>query len=146
MNINTQWYTSDCRVIQWTFATYWTWDDYLVSFDRLCRLATSVPHRVDVVAEIDYTTMLPRGAISAYKTTADHLPLNVRSIALVGANVWTRAMITGLRCINTRLGDKVFFTDTREQALQLICESCHRTPQLSTLDYASQHASSELSR
>ena len=146
MNINAQWYTSDCRVIHWTFSRSWTWDDYYVSFDQLCQLATAVDHRVDVVAEVHVASMLPRGALAAYKTTADGLPANVRSIALVGANVWMRAMITGLRCVNTHLGDKIFFTDTRDQALRLVCEPCYRTPQFVTIDRASHHASSELLR
>jgi hypothetical protein len=146
MKISVEWYTSDCRVIYWGFDTHWTWDEYFVSFDKLCRLARSVDFRVDVMAEVQYASMLPMGALGAYQATAKGLPENVRSLAIVGANIWMRAMISGLRQFDTRLGSKIFFADTRYQARQLLCEPSRQTQVIVQNERRRYAASSELLR
>ena len=128
MNSKVEWYTSDCRVILWKFDAVWTWEAYFNSFYTLCRLADSVDHRLGVIAEVQADMMLSNGVTAAYKATAERLPLNVRSIAVVGANIWTRTMLSSLRRINPRLGDKIFFADTRFHALQLFCEPMAAAP------------------
>ncbi len=121
MKSHVGWYSSDCRVIYWVFDDGWTWDDYQESYAIVCILAQSVNYRVDVIAKLPAGGMLPMGAAKMYELTALGLPSNIRTIAVVGASIWAKAMIKGLRPISPRLGSKVFFADTVPEACRLLC-------------------------
>lgn len=137
MNIKVEWYTDDCKIIYLDFDVIWTWEDYIVSYCTLCQYAASVEHRVDVLAEMKRASMLPKRSMVAYRFTAEKLPPNVRSIAFVGANVWVKSMLKGLRRFNPELGDKIFFTDTRLQALQLLSQADVNASGVATRGYDS---------
>lgn len=126
MGIAVNRFTQRANVIIWTFDRQFSLDDYRSALTESRRIAAEITTSFDLIADLSTCEKLATDSFFELEKTAATLSNNLRSVAIVGSNIMIRTIISAFRQSDSRLGDKIYFAETLDQARKLVCPNLKR--------------------
>ncbi len=110
------------NVIMWKIPSECSLTDYLQALEKSRHISKQIPHHVDVIIDMSAYQVLFADAFFEFDNTSASLSRNLRSVAIVGANIGVRTIISAFRQTNSRLGNKMFFAQNLPEAKKILCQ------------------------
>jgi len=100
MLVTVEWDDDTHRIMVIRYRKGWTWDDHTRARVDIDAMAASVPHVVDVIADVIGANQLPPGAALNQMTAALHAaPPNIGIIAIIGSSFVMRAVLQTVKTV-----------------------------------------------
>jgi len=100
MLVTVEWDDNTHRIMLIRYRKGWTWADHTRARVDIDAMAASVPHVVDVIADVDGANQLPPGAALNQMTAALHAaPVNIGMIVVVGSSLIMRAVLQMVKTV-----------------------------------------------
>ena len=96
--------------------------EYQQALEKSRNIAKKITTHVDVIIDASAYHVLFSNAFFEFGNTATSISKNLRSVAIVGANIGVRTIISAFRQSNSELGNKIYFAETLSQAKNLVCQ------------------------
>ncbi|NWF68214.1 MAG: hypothetical protein HXY40_03940 [Chloroflexi bacterium] len=121
MGIQIQWDNNEKTILLVTFEAEWTWEDLVVIDAHATALYSTVPHIVDIVADVRHNRLILSGVLS-YVRSLLILPWNPRAgmAVVVGANTRLRTLFEAAARLADKPLTRIGFADSLEEARTLI--------------------------
>ncbi len=130
MPITVVWDDDDHSIVRYVYDGAWTWLDLRAAADQAVAMSRSVPHRVDILADLRRSGPLPvRNAIPVLKYMAEVSPPNmlIGIFVVVSGGIHVQALGNIFRRVHPSIGVRNFFVNTLEEAYALIEQDRART-------------------
>jgi hypothetical protein len=100
----------------------WTWADHTRARADIDAMAASVPHTIDVIADVIGANQLPGGSALNEMTAALHAaPPNIGMIVVVGSSFVMRAVLQTVKTVTfNQVVSHIFLANTVDEARSLI--------------------------
>src|SRR5215831_17349536 len=72
MTITVDWDDEAKTLLRYRYIGKWTWDEYIAANEQAVRLARSVDHSIDVIADFSEAILLPDKALSGFKRSMEN--------------------------------------------------------------------------
>ena len=122
MGVNVRWDSEGQSTLRFTLTGAWTWPQMHKALTLAAAMVKGVPHEVGAIIDISAGLHVPGDNLFLPDNTEQITILLNRSrgrrgpIVVVGADVEARIMYDCLRMIDSRVGTRVYFTATLDEA------------------------------
>jgi hypothetical protein len=126
MAITVEWDDADKTILRNDYTGAWTWDEYIEAGRQNNELVASVPHRVDIIANMREGTM-PRGgsAIAISTRVIRSAPPN-RGIIVVVINPLLKALVSVFKKLDNDIGSITFAAESLDEARRVVARERER--------------------
>lgn len=115
------------RVIIWTIGQTYTLAEYRHAFAESQQIANQIPKSFDIIVDTTQCNTLAPDTFFELGATGAATSLHLRSVAIVGANLMVRTILSAFSQSDSRLGAKIYFAETLSQARKLVCRDLKRS-------------------
>jgi hypothetical protein len=128
MGIEVTWDNDSNTILRYIYSGRWTWGDLDRVREQAAKLEASVPHRVDVIVDVQNSSLLPSGTISRARQVATSAPTthpNEGITVIVGAGAFVRSIYDVMLKVYPEMIRRrgIFFAQTLPEARDLIAKS-----------------------
>jgi hypothetical protein len=127
MGIEVSWDNDSKTILRYVYSGRWTWGDLDKVRDQAATLEASVPHRVDVIVDVENSSLLPSGTISRARQVATSAPTthpNEGITIIVGAGAFVRSIYDVMAKVYPEMLRRrgIFFAQTLAEARDMIAK------------------------
>lgn len=125
--IAVDWDSEDQRIVVWTFARGWTWDDFRAASTESIALLNTVTHDAAVIFDINHTSLPQGNAIHSLRSMQSVVQENVCKRIIVNADGFTTAIVRIVGQIYKLTGNTplVFANSLDEARAMAQTDPCH---------------------
>ncbi len=121
MSLTVCWDNAAKTIIRYNFGVTWTWQEFHNAVLQANELMNAVPHRVDILMNVEITRGLPPGnPANMFKWAFDTLAPNGGIVVVAGATPLIRMMLEAFSAIYKREGEQLRITDSLHQAHEIL--------------------------
>jgi len=121
MPVEVIWDNDDKTIIRQIYRGITTTDDYFLATDCIYNMACLVPEKtVHVILDRREVRATPASLFTVLRYANDHLPPNLGVSVIVKPSMFTRLLVDMGKRFAPKLTRVVYFTDTLEEARQII--------------------------
>src|SRR5262245_10917165 len=126
MSITVEWDDDEKTILRNDYSGAWTWEEYMEAGRKNNELIASVPHRVDIIANMR-AGMMPRGGspMAISSRVIRSAPSN-RGIIVVVTNSLVKGLLTVFKKIDNNIGPITFGAESLDEARQVVAKERSR--------------------
>jgi len=114
------WSNDEKSQITYSFDQNWTWSDFEIAVENGFSLIEGVDHQVHVIFDLSNTTDVPNGIMIYWRKMLKALPKNHGVLVIIAQQQKVRIAVELFLNINQRFANRVFLTESEQQAQALI--------------------------
>ncbi len=119
MPITVQWDNDQKTTIRYEFAGRWTWEQLFAANDERDAMMKTVDYRVDLIADLRNTMVVPPGAASQFKRIAQ-ARAGTGVTVVVGANRFMQIMLDVFKLVQRQSESALATAGSLEEARALL--------------------------
>jgi hypothetical protein len=116
----TGWYDEDKTIVHQNFYDQAGVTDYLESISISVDIMSQVSHTVHILMDLQDAQVNDRGLLSALTKAGKIVPPNQGCVVIIGGKTYHRVLADVAKVIAPKAVENVYFTDTLEQAMEII--------------------------
>lgn len=124
MSIEVSWDNGPHTIIRYDFFEQWTWEEMEAALIEANQMMATVPHTVDIIIDMSQGWRLPRGnlLVRGKRIMVTMPPDNMGLTVVTGGSAFAETIASALVRVYRRLGEKILFTSSLDDARRLIAE------------------------
>jgi hypothetical protein len=92
MAVQIMWDNPEKTIVRYNFEGRWTWDEFYPVYKEALAMELSVPHRVDVIVDLQNARLFPDNLLTHMKGISDKQPPNIGVSVLVTKHRFVHSM------------------------------------------------------
>jgi hypothetical protein len=120
MPITTQWDNDEQTAVRWDFQEGWTWDEFRSVVAESKTMFRTVPHRVDIIANMETCRTMPPNAFLHYRRADSVSEPNRGNTVIVSDRLFIKTVVSMSNQIFKRRTRELLIAETVEEARLLL--------------------------
>jgi hypothetical protein len=122
MPIHVEWGNTEQTVLNFTFVSPWTWDEFYEMQNQVTALCSGITYVVDAIADVSAGRALPPNALTHLSKAAAKIPPDQGVLTAVGIDSFMRNMIDMALAKSPHLRGRLKLVDSLDEAYATIAE------------------------